>query len=340
MGNRYSGKILWWLVLVLSCTHFCLVYFQNSQPFLNLDEYARGTSRLPYQYRALMVWVLRAGLRIPWLAVISAHMPEPIRDPRRSILFVASWLSLFGSVLFTWRSLTCLTKDELYSRWASLLVVYMAYFQFPLVFGLNFMLPYDMPSLLLFCGCIYCVISRRMPLFYLFFVVGVFNRETICMATLFLAIWRWQEGKGRKQILVLVGHVLAQATIWIVIKLYLRHLFGGNVPDSANATFYYKLSYNLRTIVRPQQWPVLASVFGFTLPLVVGWRRWMKNAAMEKEIYLLAAWFVVMMLVGVIIEVRVFSELIGYMALALGLILYHRFPVLQTSISDSARQAR
>jgi hypothetical protein len=337
VGNRRSSKVLWWLVLVLSCTHFCLVYFQNSQPFLNLDDYMQGRARLPYQYRVLMAWILQEGLNIPGLPTISARLPLAIRDPRRSVLFVTSWLSLFGSVLLTWRSLTRLTMDEPYSRWASLLVVYMAYFQFPLVFGLNFMLPYDLPSLLFFCGCIYCVISERMPLFYLFFIVGVLNRETICMATLFFAIWRWQEGRGRKQILVLVGHVLTQATIWVVIKLYLRHLFGANLPDSANASLYYKLSYNLQTLVRPQQWPVLASVFGFTLPLVLTWRRFMNNLAMEKELYLLAAWFAVMMLVGVIIEVRVFSELIGYLALALGLILYHRFPVLQTTLPGSTR---
>ena len=214
----------------------------------------------------------------------------------------------------------------------------MAYFHFPLVFGLNFMLPYDMPSLFFFCGCIYCVVCRRMALFYLFFVIGVFNRETICMATLFGAIWHWQEVRRRKQILVFTGHVLAQATVWIVIKLYLRHLSGGNVPDTANASLYYKLSYNLQTLVKPQQWPVLASVFGFTPPLVLSQRRWMKNAAMEKEVYLLAAWFGVMMLVGVIIELRIFSELIGYMALAECLILYHRFPALQTALPDSARQ--
>ena len=88
MGNRNSSKILWWLVLVLSCAHFCLAYFQNSQPFLDLDEYTRGASRLPYQYRTLMVWVVRAGLRIPWLAAISARLPEPIRDPHQLILFV------------------------------------------------------------------------------------------------------------------------------------------------------------------------------------------------------------------------------------------------------------
>jgi hypothetical protein len=320
-----NGKIAWWLLLVVICTHFCLAYLQNSQPFLNLNEYVQGKAPLPYQYRVLMAWVLREGLRVASLAAVSDHFPAPLRDPRQLILFVTSWFSLFGSVLLTRASLSLLTDNESYSRWASLLVVYMAYFQFPLVSGLDFLLPYDLPSLFFFCGCLYCVISGRMPFFYLFFVLGTINRETICMATLFLLIWRWPESKDRRQIVGLSGHVLAQAAIWIAIKLYLQHRFSDNIAETAGASLYYKLSYNLHAIVKPQQWPVLLSVFGFTLPFVLVWRKWMKNPAMEREIYLLPAWFAVMMMVGVIIEIRIFSELISYMALAMGLIVYHRF---------------
>jgi hypothetical protein len=321
----FNGKIAWWLLLIVMCTHFCLAYLQNSQPFLNLNDYVQGKAPLPYQYRILMAWVLREGLRIPLLAAVSAHFLGPLRDPRLLILFATSWLSLFGSVLLTRGSLLRLTDNESYSRWASLLVVYMGYFQFPLVFGLDFLLPYDLPSLFFFCGCVYCVISRRMPFFYLFFVLGTFNRETICMATLFLLIWRWPDRRDRKQFVGLSGHVFAQAAIWIVIKLYLHHRFSGNLAETAGASFYYKLSYNLHVIVKPQQWPVLLSIFGFTLPLVFAWRKCMNNPAMEREIYLLPAWLAVMMLVGVIIEIRIFSELISYMALAVGLIVYHRF---------------
>jgi hypothetical protein len=50
----------------------------------------------------------------------------------------------------------------------------------------------------------------------------------------------------------------------------------------------------------------------------------MKNPAMEGELYLIAAWFAIMMLVRVIIDIRIFAELIGYMALAMGLIVYNR----------------
>ena len=277
-----------------------------------------------------MAWVLRIGLKLPRLLAATDRLWRPLGPPSSGILFAASWLSLFGSVLFTWRSLSSLTRDEQFSRWASLLVVYMAYFHFPMAFGLNFFLPYDLPSLLFFCGCIYSVICRRMALFYVFFVLGTFNRETICMTTLFLAIWRWDEMKQRIGVLVLSGHILTQAALWIAIKLYLSHLFAANVADTAHASFYYKLAYNLRTIVKPQQWPVLLSVFGFTLPVTLAWRKWIQNAAMERELFLLPAWFAVMMMVGVIIEIRVFSELISYMALVFGLILYHRFPALHS----------
>jgi hypothetical protein len=329
VGNRVGVRVAWWLLLVAVCTHFCLAYVQNYQPFLNLNDYIHGKARVPYQHRALMAWVLRLGLQVPRLAVLSSHLPGPLRDPRIFILFLTSWISIFGSVIFTWGSLSQLVPNEQYSRWASLLVVYMAYFHFPLVFGFNFLLPYDLPSLFFFCGCLYCVITGRMFFFYLLFVVGAFNRETICMTTVFLMIWRWEEREDRGRRILLAGHILAQGAIWIAIKLYLHHLFAANVAEVPNASLHYKLGYNMRTIVELQQWPVLLSVFGFTLPVVLAWREWMKHPAMERAIYLLAVWFVVMMMVGVIIEIRIFSELISYMSLAVALIAYNRFSARQ-----------
>ena len=57
LAKRCNAKIVWWFVLIVICTHFCLAYVQNDQPFLNLGEYIQGTCRLPYQYRVLMAWV-------------------------------------------------------------------------------------------------------------------------------------------------------------------------------------------------------------------------------------------------------------------------------------------
>jgi hypothetical protein len=325
MSEKSGSKTAWWVLLLVVCTHFSLLYIQNSQPFLDLGQYMHGTAKLPYQSRVLMAWVMSAGLRIPHLAAVTARLPPPLRDPRTFIVLATSWVSLLGSVLFTRKSLFCLTGNEQYSRWASLLVVYMAYFQFPLSFGLDFLLPYDLPGLFFFCACVYGVMARQMFVFYLAFALGTFNRETIGMATLFLLLWRWQESKHGRESVWLSGHIVAQTAIWILIRLYLHHLFASNQIETNSGSFYYKLGYNLHTLTKPQQWPVLFSVFGFTLPMVLVGRRWMRNTAMERAIYLLVAWFAVMMLVGVIIEIRVFSELISYMALAVGLIVYHRF---------------
>ncbi len=130
VDQKLRVSTAWWVLLTLACTHFCLAYLQNCQPFLNLNEYMHGYARVPYQYRVLMAWVLRGASRLPQLASLSAHLPAVLSDPRMLILFATSWISLFGSVLLTWRSLSYLTGDEHYSRWASLIVVYMAYFQF------------------------------------------------------------------------------------------------------------------------------------------------------------------------------------------------------------------
>ncbi|MBW4026406.1 MAG: hypothetical protein HIU93_03315 [Acidobacteria bacterium] len=318
---------LWWLIFLLATTHFCLAYIQNDRLFLSpLDAYMQGHAMLPYQSRVLMAWVLNATATLPALARLAAHLPDKLSNPRMLVLFISSWVSLAGSALFAWRVLVRLTGNEEYSRWASLLVIYMAYFQFPLVFGLDFLLPYDLPSLLFFSACIYAVICDRMWLFYPAFFVGTFNRETICMATLFLVLWRWQQiSQNRKHQLILAAHVAAQAALWLAVKLYLRHKFANNPIEHGSEHFYYKLAYNLRELSKPQQWPVIFSIFGFTTPLVLGWRRAMQNPAMEAGIYMAAAWVVVMLLVGVVVEIRVFTELIAYMAPAAGLILYRKF---------------
>jgi hypothetical protein len=50
----------------------------------------------------------------------------------------------------------------------------------------------------------------------------------------------------------------------------------------------------------------------------------MRNEAMERSLYLLAAWFAIHDDGGGNSRIRIFSELISYMAVAVGLIVYHR----------------
>jgi hypothetical protein len=327
--NRWKGAV-WWLLLLLAVTQFCLAYFQDDRPFLNLDLYLQGRYTMPYQGRILMAWVIQGAARVPDLFPFLAHLQltDNLRDPRLAVVFVTSWFSLIGAVWLTRQSLQLLTGNQVYSRWAALLVLYMGYFHFQLAFGWNWILPYDMPSLFFFSGCLYCILSRRMLLYYVFFLLGVFNRETICMATLFFAVlsyYRERAAGGPVRRLSIAAHVGFQAAFWLAVRLYLHHQFRFNPVEAGSEQLLYKLPQNLGFLMNPKHWPILASVFGFTLPFYLFQRRWMAHRGMEQCVWILPVWFAGMMYVGVMVEIRIFAELISYMALAVALIVYNRW---------------
>jgi hypothetical protein len=85
-----------------------------------------------------------------------------------------------------------------------------------------------------------------------------------------------------------------------------------------------KLWQNLGFLVKPQHWPAFASVFGFTLPIVFVYRRYLKPDFLTRGLIVIALWLALMLFVGVLIEIRIFGELISYMSVALGVIV-HRF---------------
>ena len=86
------------------------------------------------------------------------------------------------------------------------------------------------------------------------------------------------------------------------------------------------LLYNLREIGKVEQWPLLLSNFGFTVPALLVLRTKIENKALAWSCaVLLPLWFCTMMIVGVIVEIRIFTELISVLSLALALILYHEF---------------
>jgi len=205
----------------------------------------------------------------------------------------------------------------------------MAYFNLLLTYGLTYTLPYDVPSLFFLCIGINFVVREKKWLYYLLFVPAVFNRETICFLTVFFAIWEWfrLEGDASRKLLRILPHVAAQAAIWIAIKLYLFKLYAHNPSEIAvNRVFGNELLYNLKEMALPTQWPLLLSNFGFTLPLLIAQRRWIGNRAMAWECaILLPLWLCGMMWVGVVLEIRIFTELIGIMAPAIALILYNRY---------------
>jgi hypothetical protein len=105
------------------------------------------------------------------------------------------------------------------------------------------------------------------------------------------------------------------------MRLIVLHLYGHNPVAASSRIADLKLWQNLGFLVKPQHWPAFASIFGFTLPLVIVRRRYLEPGFLRRGLIVVALWFVLMLFVGVLIEIRIFGELISYMSVAVGVIL-------------------
>jgi len=102
--------------------------------------------------------------------------------------------------------------------------------------------------------------------------------------------------------------------------------------------FDFHLVQNVKSLLKPPQWPLYLSLFGFTLPLFFCGYRWVSDRALARSLaVLLAVWAVAMMIVGVIVEIRVFDELTAFLVPAIGLILWNRWvlPASKASVIDA-----
>ena len=332
MASRWKVEGAWGAMLLLTSAHFSLAYNNRSTPFLNMKEYAAGHAALPYQARVLMAWILHWAAPLPATLKLVAHAHGFVRDSFEAVMLVTSLLGMIIAIWATRRSLTVLTGDASFSRWGSFLVLWMSYFLLALPYGLSYSLPYDVPSLAFFSLGLMLVIERRTWLLPFLIAVATLNRETICFVILFYVIWEWkrlQQLAPAQRLRRILPLSLLQAAVWISVKLWLRAHFHANATQSGgNGLFQTVFGTNLHFLANPAQWPLLASLFGFLWPVLIIGRKHLSPSALRTAcVVIIPAWFALMMVVGIIVEVRVFSELSALVALAVGVITYHRWIV-------------
>jgi len=320
---------VWLLFALLACIYFALSYNAHAD-YLNMADYTNGLSPTPYQYRVLPMLFFRELVTRPQIVRIAAHAPVEFRTPYQIAQLLLSLLAIVGAFFANYGTLKRLTSNDLrFSRWAGLLFLHMSYFTLVPGWGLNYTYPYDTPSLFFFALGIYLIVcdeTWKTWAYYAVFPVAVLNRETAIFLTLFFVIWRWYSAK-RPNPLTLALHAGAQFGIWIAIKHVLAVHYAANKAEGAITRGYLvaKFLFNLKGLVEPQQWPFLLSIGGFLLPLLWVWRREIHNRALSMCCAILVPlWAMGMMLVGVVLELRVFSELMAMLTPALTLAIYHR----------------
>ena len=316
-----------WLFLLLVCAYFALSY--ASLPlFLKLPLYTQGLERTPYQYRVLPMYLFRILSHIQPLMRVGNHVGPLDYDPYRLLLALIAFFGLLVAVRATSATIRLLTGDSIFAFWSSLLVIWMMQFNVAYAWDNPFTTPYDVTSVMFFCLALLLLLKRQWWAYYVVFVLAVINREAACFITVMFLAWEWKRAEGLHQTVAqrlrwIAPHVLLQAGIWLAIKFVLARRFAHNPGAGLFVTHFV---YNVKELFKPQQWPLLLSVCGFTLPLLWVHRRWIQMKELSAAMALVFPLsFAGLMIVGVLVEIRIFADWIALAAPAVALVIWNRF---------------
>jgi hypothetical protein len=110
--------------------------------------------------------------------------------------------------------------------------------------------------------------------------------------------------------------VLPLTGLWIVWRILIGNFFAHNASE-----FYPRIDWNLKSLVVPQAWPQLLSACGYLLLFVVVMRRRIIDSRLRAWLWILPVWFAFMFIFGILIETRVFGELIPLVVCGTSLIV-------------------
>lgn len=274
-----------------------------------LEMLTTGTARTPFQYRALLPWLVRG------IAEVVPGLSLP------AIYGGIEAMAAFG-VYVAFRSLLRSFVADAVTRRVAALIVFV-----PLVLNLAtpyrynaIFFPYDTASVAFFTAGLALLLRREWWAYYLLFVVATLNRETTCflaVAYLFLAF-------GAERPARIGLHVVTQAAIWLGIKAGLHELYVLNetLGGGTGGVFSNQLARSGRilTAVPGLVYLGLMTMGGGGVVVGMLWRR-LRDVRLRRLAGIVPLFFAGMVAVGELLEVRIYSELIPLVAVALLLIV-------------------
>ena len=304
------------ILLVLICIHFSLAYIKYTMNFIDYSKFVNGELVPPFQYRVLTSWVM--GI----LDIINSYTNFFIKFFKNKYefeIFIICLLSILVASTATYSTIIKITNCKYSAIIGMITLIYMSYFQYIFNPEANFLLPYDLPSLAFFSVAIYLIETKKTGIYLLIFILATLNRETSVFLILIYILYGIGELKNRyiKTFIICI----VQFIIWIAIKywLYKKYKYLG-YGDTDNGIFQITFLNNVKSILNPLHWPVMASNFGFISPIIfINWAK-IEFLPLKRLSWVILIWVLSMFLVGVLIEIRIFGELISIMSLYIALI--------------------
>lgn len=211
----------------------------------------------------------------------------------------------------------------------------MAYFHFLLIAEIRVQTPYDLPSMAFYAVALYAILARRFAAFYVVFIVATLNRETTLFLPFFFFLWQLNDDCRLVEALLNVklsqlGELATQLAIWGGI-----HTWAESTVAGGSHLWRNYLLQNIHFLLDPLHWCTMASVFGFLwIPYLVFFRD-IPSVYLRRCAVLIVPWFVMMLLFGDLLEIRIHSEWISYIAVCVAALASSRAKVELVRVFDT-----
>lgn len=295
---RRSNRLLSVVILLLSL-HFAIAYRTMTADMVSFATRVDPSKGL-FAYRMLptLLWEACAYIVRP----LHLHWPRlqpPFTSDVNWFIVLLTFASMLGT-LFVGRGLIASITSRPQMQWLTLGLGYAAYFDYILVLNRNVYYPYDILGLFLFSLLVYLAWLGRPVLFALLFPFAFLNKETVTLTILIYFGFH----VGRVPLTKLLSFCAVMTAMVICLRWIQHSIFCPSCPMAQD-----QLSYNVHQLANPLFWISVASVFGFGyVPLLLFWRNIPTRVRLTCVI-VFAVWAVGMAKVGILREIRIFSEL-------------------------------
>ncbi len=292
-------------------------FYVNKLPsYLDLGLYENGLERMPFQARLLMELPLRwahgsAFLQgaAAWLTAQKMWLPQPVR-PEDLVEFA------IGFVAVAVAGMVARDMYRAHSRTGRLLpYVYPLYLvmvvgSYCVLTTHFFRYVYDLPSLGLFASGLYLVYRKRSPLlFALVFVAATLNRETSLFLLAFYVLSAcvvedsidWHRAHSWRVVAV----VVPLAMFWVGFHVWAARHFAGLPSESVP-----RLRDNVVFLLSPYLRAQIFGIAAYTVPVLLIFKSRTRNLEMRLWTWVVPVWAVLMLFYGMMVEIRLFGELI------------------------------
>jgi hypothetical protein len=333
MPRKIKPIQLFTFLLYVAATLQAMRYYVVATTFyLDMPKYLSGHERLPFQERVLPILLMWPINHSTFMMQHFAHADNGFdahsaATPERLAFYIVSLASFAIASYLVNRLYRAVTVTGRLSALVLPVFMVLTLWTYVIHIDADFSYPYDMPSLAFFAGGLLAIYTRRFLPLLAIVLVGTFNRET----TLFLigiyvidaasreltaeapgnaqARFSLRERFSLRQVQWL--RVVMLAAVWLAVKATVAHHF----RENDNSENYVRAGENLHRL-SPRLWPILFNICGYTLPLIVLFRKKIFPVRFGNYLYILPFWFAVMFYTGVILESRVYGELCSFCAVA------------------------